>query len=157
LTPDFGFYTLARETTRRKYRVPALTTDRRRFPNRRFTEDRLFELTTGATAITESLALHRMLERNLRDAGERTVDIGKVRGIDVPEHPWERMMDGKKPSPEPLAALAPFDHFYVHFKNIARFIEFGEQMDLWGTTAGRAYEMTSRDHGIKQRYEKQLC
>src|SRR5262249_30257091 len=45
----------------------------------------------------------------------------------------------------------------VHFKSIGRFIEFGELLDDWGTNAVRAYEMTSRDLGLKERYEKQLC
>jgi hypothetical protein len=157
LAPDFGFYPFARLATGRKYGVHVPSLEMNRFNNRGFDPERLYEITTGATAIAESLALHRMLNANFRDTGERTIDITGVRGIDIAEHPWEKMMAGKKPSPEPLARLVPHDHFYVHFKNIARFIEFGEQMDLWGTTAGRAYEMTSRDHGIKQHYEKQLC
>src|SRR5262249_53876582 len=38
-----------------------------------------------------------------------------------------------------------------------KFIEFGELLDEWGTNLVRAYEMTSRDFAIKERYEQQLC
>src|SRR5262249_32677271 len=38
-----------------------------------------------------------------------------------------------------------------------KFIEFGDLLDQWGTTVTRAYEVTSRDYRLKQRYEQQLC
>jgi hypothetical protein len=157
LAPDFGFYGFACAATGRKYGVrdPSLIGDEQ---IKRETIDReLYEATTGAAAITESLQLHRMLQGGTHDKGRRTIDVWDLPGIDIAEHPWEKMMAGKKPSPEPLAQLVPFDNYYVHCKDIRKFIEFGEFLNQWGTTAIRAYEMTSRDYNLQERYERQLC
>jgi hypothetical protein len=90
-------------------------------------------------------------------AERRTVALDKIQGIDIAEHPWEQMMGDRRPAPEPFAKLVPHDNYYIHFKKIARFIEFTELLDQWGTSLVRAYELTSRDHRLKQRYERQLC
>ena len=89
--------------------------------------------------------------------GTALVAISKVEGIDVAEHPWKEMIGDKKPAPEAFARLVPADNYYIHFKHMARFIEFTELMDQWGTTLTRAYEVTSRDYRLWQRYEQQLC
>jgi hypothetical protein len=161
---EFGFYAFAAQATARKYGVPLRTepTNWRGMPGRgrpdgEFLNRELYETTTGASAITESLALRRLLGQNVVDRGERTIPITDVRGIDIAEHPWEKMMEGKKPAPEPLARLVPFDNYYVTFKSIRKFIEFGELLDAWGTNLIRAYELHSRDYRLKERYEKQLC
>ena len=157
LTPDFGFYGFACEATGRKYGVRAPMLQREEVRNREQIHRRLYETTTGSAAITESLQLHRMLNPSYRDNGPRTVDVAKIPGIDIAEHPWAKMMGAHKPSPEPLATLVPYDNFYVHFKSIRKFIEFGEVLDQWGTNLARAYEIQSRDYFLKEKYEKQLC
>jgi hypothetical protein len=157
LTPDFGFFGFACEATSRKYGVRAPMLERGRIGDREQVHRRLYETTTGSTAITESLQLHRLLNPGYRDKDQRTVDVGRVPGIDIAEHPWEKMIGDDKPSPEPLARLVPHDNFYVHFKSIRKFNEFGELLDKWGTNLVRAYEINSRDYDLKGRYEKQLC
>src|SRR5262249_54246198 len=116
----------------------------------------LYETTTGAAAITESLQLRRMLGER-RQEGPRTIDVAKVRGIDIAEHPWAKMMEGRQPDAEPLAKLVPHDNYYLHFKSFAKFIEMGDLLDQWGTTAVRAYEVQATDYRLRERYEKQLC
>ncbi len=156
--PEFGFYGFACAATGRKYGVAAPALDRVDDKKREEIHRQLYETTTGAAAITESLQLHRLLNPdNFREKGQRTVDIGKVPGITIAEHPWKKMMADKKPTPEPLAQFVPHDNYYVHFKKIAKFIELGELVDQWGTNAIRAYEMNSRDYYLKERYERQLC
>ncbi len=158
LTPEFGFYGFACAATARKYRVadPSLTSPAK-VKGEEALHRQLYETTTGAAAITESLQLQRRLNPAYQDRGQRTIDIFWVPGIDIAEHPWEKMMAGKKPAPEPLARLVPRDNYYVHFKSFAKFIELGELLDQWGTNAIRAYEMNSRDYDLKERYERQLC
>ena len=97
---------------------------------------RHYEVTTGAAAITESLALERMRNAIARPGQPevRTVPIATVPGIDIAEHPWKKMMGDKKPAPEPLARLVPADNYYIHFKTIAKFLETGDLLDQWGTT-----------------------
>jgi hypothetical protein len=158
LSPGAGFYAFAREATARKYKVPSLSLfEGGRGPDPDQLNRRLFELTTGADAIAESMALRRMRERNFRDKGERIIEISKLQGIDIAEHPWEKMMAGKKPAPEPLARLVPHDNYYLHFKSIVKFLDIGDLMDQWGTTLTRAFEVNSRDYHLKDRLEEQLC
>jgi hypothetical protein len=164
---EFGFYGFAATATARKFGVRDPNVQPVRVWNRvqgtwgprgRFFDRELYETTTGAAAIAESLQLRRMNAIGPRSAEEkRTIPISKVRGIDIAEHPWKEMIGEKKPVPEPAARLVPHDNYYLHFKRIARFLEFSDLLDVWGTNLTRAYETTSRDHRLKQRYQQQLC
>ncbi|MBV9123496.1 MAG: hypothetical protein JO112_09075, partial [Planctomycetes bacterium] len=157
LAPDFGFYGFACAATGRKYgvRVPMLEPQPAAGRDQEYRH--LYEMTTGAAALTASLQLQRTLHPEYLDNGRRVVTMADVPGIDIAEHPWERMLAGKKPAPEPLARLVPRDNYYVSFKSIRKFIELGDLLDQWGTLATRAYEMTSRDYDLRERYERQLC
>jgi hypothetical protein len=154
--PEFGFYGLARAATARRYGVPAPALDDRARPAGRDQYCRLYETTTGAAALTESLQLERALGRGHTE-GPREIAVASLPGIDIAEHPWEKMMAGQRPDPEPLAQLVPHDNYYLHFKSFAKFVELGDFLDDWGTAATRAYEVQSRDHRLRERYEKQLC
>jgi hypothetical protein len=167
-TPEFGFYSFARETTNRLYKIRGPDAPWRPWMNGRNMGGlggkhgevgRLYEVTTGAAAITESLALNRMRDRaRFKDKEEaRTLPISEVRGVDIAEHPWQKMMGDKKPAPEPLAKLVPHDNYYIHFKTITKFLETGDLLDEWGTSLARAYEVNSRDYRIKQKLEQQIC
>ncbi len=151
---DFNFYSFAREATGRKYNVIAPARVRRQIAD---PEHRLYEITTGADAVAETLQLHRLLQPEARPAGERTVSIADVQGVAVPPQPWERMLEGKKPAVGSIAHLVPHDNYYVYFKNFRKFLEFGDLLDQWGTSFLRVYEMKSRDAQLRQRCEKQLC
>ena len=168
-SPDFGFFSFARTATERKYGVnaqPVFTFSSRQpsrpgprgiLPGGVASTEELYEMTTGAAAITESLALTRMITPNFRDDGKRTVEVAKIAGIDIAEHPWKKMMGENKPAADPLAKLIPHDNYYIRFKSIRKFLELGALMELWGSNLSRAFQLTSRDHGIHARYEKQLC
>ncbi len=155
--PEFGFYGFACAATGRKYGVadPVLEAERKK--QEEHIHRRMLDLTTGAAAITQSLALHRLRRADFRDPALRTIDVHKVPGIDIAEHPWKKMMGDKRPAAEPLAKLVPHDNYYIRFKSFAKFNDFSDFLDQWGTTASRAYEMHSRDYQLKERYEQQLC
>jgi hypothetical protein len=157
LCPDFGYYGLARELTARRHKLSVPPIDAARAPAQEAEYRRLYEMSTGATALTESLALNRMRGGRPEPRADRTIHIDDVRGVTIGEHPWEKMMAGRKPAAEPLAGLVPHDNWYLAFKSIRSFIELGEHMDQWGTNALRAWDYNSRDTLLKQRYEKQLC
>jgi hypothetical protein len=156
LSPEFGFYGFAREATRRKYGVQSPKWIAQRWADRERIYREAYDVTTGAAAITESLQLHRMREGRPA-AAPRTIDVNTVQGITIAEHPWEKMMAGQKPSPEPLAKLVPHDNYYLHFKNIAKLMELGELLEQWGGGFGSFYELNSRDAQVRQKYERQLC
>jgi hypothetical protein len=118
---------------------------------------RLYEMTTGTAAIAESLALRRMAGVATKDEGKRTVEVAKIQGIDVAEHPWEKMMTGKKPADEPLARLIPHDNYYLTFRNPRKLADLRELLGQWGDSLGRAFKLKSRDYRIRERYAEQLC
>jgi hypothetical protein len=151
---DFSFYSFAREATGRKYGVVAPAWVRRQTDE---PQHRLYEITTGADALAETLQLHRLLRPEARPGSQRTVPLAEVAGVTVPEQPWGRLLEGKRPAREPLAHLVPHDNYYVHFKDLRKFLEFGELLDQWGTNLLRVYELKSRDYQLRERYEKQLC
>lgn len=159
---EFGFYSFAATATSRKYGVTGDLDSSSRWqmrggPGGDFIDRELYETTTGAAAIAESLQLRRMNAVTTGDAVKRTIPIGTLRGIEIAEHPWKKMMGDKKPAPEAFAQMVPHDNYYVHFKRLTGFLDFGELLDQWGTNLTRAYEVTSRDHRLKQRYQQQLC
>ncbi len=155
--PEFGFFGLAREATVRKYDVytPKWVQDKPFDREQIYRE--AYAITSGAAAITESLQLKRLRDGTATPPEARTVDVKKVQGITIAEHPWVKMMAGKKPTPEPLSKLVPHDNYYLHFKNLAKFIELGELADQWGGNLNSLFDLNSRDYQVKQRYEKQLC
>src|SRR5581483_2816744 len=141
----------------RKYSVPAKPLGERPVVSAGRDESlRLYEMTTGATALAESLAMRRLLGQDRSSTSRRKHDIASVRGIDIAEHPWKKM-EGKKPADEPMAKLVPFDHYYVTFQSFRKFVEFGDLMEEWGSPLVQGYELQARDFGVKKRYEKQLC
>src|SRR5207248_894128 len=91
-TRGSGFYFFAAEATARKYRIPSESP-----PSRRDATDlvrahrRLYETTTGAAAITESLAMRRLLRSDRADRAPRTVPVERLAGVAIAEHPWEKM------------------------------------------------------------------
>ncbi len=161
---DFGFYNFAASSTARRYGVQGFAAPGMNrfaggppFGGGEFIDHQLYETTTGAAAITESLQTRRMNAVGPRRDERRTVAVDTIRGIDIAEHPWQEMMGDRKPAPEPFARMVPRDNYYVHFKRLDKFVEFTDLLEQWGTNLIRAYELTSRDYRLKQRYEQQLC
>jgi hypothetical protein len=156
---DPGFFTVAASLTRQKYHVRS--DDWFRFGPSPATRENLaralYETTTGAAALTASLATDRVVSGQPEDPARRVVPLGEVTGIDVGEHPWERMMAGRKPAAEPLAGLVPRDNWYVAFRSIRKALELGDWLDEWGGNVLAGYELASRDYRVVPRYKKQLC
>jgi hypothetical protein len=156
---DFGFYSFAATATARKYGAapPAPPAPRPWMPPGD-PDASLYNMTTGSSAITESLQLRRM-NPTPRGKGddERTTPIANVGGITVAEHPWKKMIGEKEPAPEPLAAMIPHDNYYVRFGRVDRLVAFAGMVDLWGGNITRSYDPTSREERIRSRYETQLC
>lgn len=164
-SPGMGFFRLAYELNHRKYRLDS--GDKLTSPMGQSGSllesllggqgDQLFEMTTGATALTESLALSRLRPREKADKPARTRSVQDIKGIDIAEHPWKKMMGDRKPIEEPLARLVPCDNWYFTIHDPAAFLSASQVMDTWGGSVLRSPKLLDRDHGIRARYEQQLC
>jgi hypothetical protein len=157
LSPGFGYFRFAAWATAKKYDVALSDLFEESARSDDEARRRLYELTTGGAALTESLAQRRLLGDRTEDRDRRTIPVARVRGIDVPEHPWKTMMAGRKPREEPLATLCPFDQYYASFRSPRALVETAELIDLWGGNLLHGLELHSADHRIRQRYEAQLC
>lgn len=155
-SPGFGFYRLAQAALARRHGVKVEPVDSTNSGANSSEYQRMYETTTGAAAITESLQVTRLL-RTGRKEGPREIELTKVPGIDIAEHPWQQMMGGKKPNDEPLARMIPHDNYFITFKSLATFLDAGDLLDGWGTVATRALEVRGADYRLRERYEKQLC
>jgi hypothetical protein len=151
---DFGFPAFACEATCRKYRVVCPPWSRAEKASDRFG---LYELTTGATALTESLALGRFSSERVGERALRSLRVKNLRAIDIAEHPWLKMMAGKRPAAEPLARLVPHDNYYLTVTNLKAFNEAFDLLERWGGNVLRPVALHERDHHLRKRYETQLC
>ncbi|MFL5340269.1 MAG: hypothetical protein ACJ8F7_08960 [Gemmataceae bacterium] len=155
--PEFTFYSFAQLLLARKYGLALPAGLTAGLPTREAAHRQLFETHTGGAAVAESLQLHRLMNRDAAADEARTTSVSDVRGIDVPSHPWRKMMGDQRPAAEPLAEWVPHDNYYVHFRDLASLLEFGELLDLWGTNLIHAFEFQDRDAFVRDRYERQLC
>jgi hypothetical protein len=116
----------------------------------------LYAMTTGALAIQESLQLEEMTGR--RDvSSERNVPITVLKGPDIKSHPFDKMIEGRRPEVFPIASLVPYDNYYCHFTSISKEIAASDLIKQWGTSLLRSITVTARDSDCPTRYSDQLC
>jgi hypothetical protein len=65
-------------------------------------------------------------------------------------------MGANTPRPEPLADLAPHDHWYFTCTSVAKLAEMSDLLDAWGGSAVRLVQVQDRDYRLRQPYEQQL-
>lgn len=154
--PDFGFYAFAQAALARQYGLPtppeveARTTGQAEY--RRF-----YETLAGGSALTDSLAINRLLRTKQGAREERTIPVASIAGVTIREHDWRKMMGDRKPAAEPLARFAPADNYYARLRDLDELLELGELLDLWGNNLLHAFEYRTRDYRLRERYETQLC
>jgi hypothetical protein len=116
----------------------------------------LYAATTGALAIQESLQLDAM--RGGRDAtGPRDVPLASLTGPTIKSHPFKKMMEGRKPTIFPAAALVPHDAYYCHFSSISKEIAATDILKQWGASLLRAATVDARDADVPAKFQTQLC
>ncbi len=156
-SPGFGFFAFARAATARKYRVRMFNMEPPPPADPEGDYKYIYELITGGSTLADSLAQNRMSSETPTKSEWREVDIGKLEGIALPEHPWATMMGGKESQVESLSNWIPDDNYYAVARGIRAYQNLAELLDRWGGNVLHAYEQVSRDERIRARYEKQLC
>lgn len=151
-----GFFTFAAQQTVRKYQ---LTDYKPRQPIRERegrSDDELYDITTGALAIQESLQLDRMTNAD-RDRGERVRPISDILAVGVASHPFDKMRGDRQPVAEGIAKYCPLEFYYARFHSPAKLLELLDFVELWGGSLLRLAEPVGRDVGVRQRTLRQLC
>lgn len=120
------------------------------------TSEQLYEVTTGALALQESLQLDRM-RGGTRDEGLRDVDVDTIKGVTVRSHPWTNMLGGKTPVIEAIAGMVPDDQYYIRFKTTRSMADFLDAAEQWGGSLMRVAEAGGRDYRAKEKIERQIC
>lgn len=119
----------------------------------------LMYTTTAATSIQEAL----QYDRGMRAAGEEgaaTVPLAELAAPPLAEHPFDKMLaalpDPKAGEPEPLAAAAPAEFWYVRFDDIRVFLRVLDEADTWVTPVTHVFEERAEVRDLSTRYQRQL-
>jgi hypothetical protein len=117
----------------------------------------IYETTTGAAAIQESLQLDRLVGGSDED-GPATLPLAEIQGVDTPSIDFEKLLAGlsKRPVVEPLAHSVPADWYYAHFPDVSDMRRVLDAADAWGGHLLAAYATSGRDVRLRERLENRL-
>jgi hypothetical protein len=117
----------------------------------------LMETTTGAIAIQEALQHDRSLFLT-STRQPASVLLSSLSGPKLARQPWSEMLKrlGTPVPPEPLAAAAPADFYYVRASGITVLLRLLDQIDAWGTPAAQIVGGDAEDHDLMARYSAEL-
>ncbi|MBI4604015.1 MAG: hypothetical protein HY721_18825 [Planctomycetes bacterium] len=116
-----------------------------------------FDLTTGRTAIEESLQLDRLRDPGRARKQEATVPLSSIEGVKVKAHPWEEMLKGRKPEPHAIERFLPLDQYAFEAASLGAFLEIADWLDAWGGQILAWSHLSAEDSGARERLERQLC
>jgi hypothetical protein len=155
--PQAGLFGVSRVLTGKKYELWADPLDRADAKGRVASGPDLFSVFTGAAHLDEAVMLRRLREPKAFEATPRTVPVDSLPKVTLGEHDWKKMMAGKQPRAEPLAKLVPHDCYYLTTTSLSSFASAWDVLDAWGGSVLRMPQPSDRDHGLRARYERQLC
>ncbi len=121
--------------------------------NRSTVEDS-FALFSGGRAVSENLALDRMLPPSIE--GEDTVPIEGLAGISTRAYDWSALVAGLDPERDPLAAVIPEDQHALFFRDFEALIAVADHAEHHGAPVLAALEPRTESAGTRDRYERQL-
>ncbi len=113
-----------------------------------------FQLFSGGRAVSETLALDRLLPFGA-DA-DATVSIDDIRGITVTDYDWSPFIEGLEPELDPLASMLPADQHVVFFPSFDALVDAADSLDAVVASLGRQWERRSQSAMTLARYEHQL-
>ncbi len=114
------------------------------------------DTTTGLTSLQETLQTDRWL---VTDAAEpATVPFSDVKPPPLAAHPFAAMVAalGRPVPPEPLAAAAPADFYFVRFKSLTHLFQLRDQLDSGVGPVLPVLDGRFDDYDVAGRYETAL-
>ncbi|MCA8960473.1 MAG: hypothetical protein KDC38_08170, partial [Planctomycetes bacterium] len=113
-----------------------------------------YHFLTGGRALAENLQLDRAL--SVSDAGEETVTIASLNGVEVRPFDWAPLIEGLAPDGDRLADVVPFDQHAIFFPSYRAFDRLCDEGHRFGDLLAGLVESHSGDTRVIDRYERQL-
>jgi hypothetical protein len=112
---------------------------------------------TGDQTIEHAINRHKQLHTGL-DRVRYTVSIASISAPRLTRHPWAEMLAAltERAAPEPLAAAAPADFYFVRSRDVEGLFQLLDEGDAW---IGPLFRLLDDDPGDRQlfsRYEAEL-
>ncbi len=155
--PDWvGFYRFGATQLRRMHDLPAASQPSwaADLPTRPSSE-RLYDITTGALAIQESLQLDRMLN-GPASRESPSVAIESIPAVGIKSHPFDTMRGEATPKGSPLDRFVPAENYYARFTSAAAAIAFLDWVEQWGGSLLQLARPVGADYGLRERTLHQL-
>ena len=152
--PENAFYRYAAIQTAKRLGVPG-PPEALQVPRPERWRGQIYEMTTGAWAVQETLQLDRLAGTG-DVVGASTVPIETIEGVTTPPVPVDTLLAGRTPVLEPLAGAVPHDFAYAHFPRVSSMRRVLEATEKWGGHLLSAYTVNGRDERLRQKIEGQL-
>ena len=114
-----------------------------------------YELFSGGRALSENLALDRLLRINTKI--DDAVAINTIQGITVKEFDWKGLIAGKTPQKDPLAKCIPADQPVIFFSSHKMLRELMTEYEGQGLPVLDLLSTRAEDSRPLEFYQKQLC
>ncbi len=119
----------------------------------------LMHTTTAMYALQEALQHVRGL-RLAATPEPRDIPLDRIAAPALVDHPFAAMQaalaDPNGATPEPLAAAAPAEFWYVRFTDIRRLLQVLDEADAWITPIAHAFDERPLVRDLSLRYQRQL-
>lgn len=111
------------------------------------------------------LAVQQSLQREVLGRGARsddlTVHISRLTPPDLRSLDYETRLerqreDGREPRPNEATRLIPADQYFLQFQSMGAVNELMTLSEQWGANLLRMFQVSARDHHLKEKYQDQL-
>jgi prepilin-type processing-associated H-X9-DG protein len=85
------------------------------------------------------------------------VSVADLSGPMIKSHPWEKMLNGRRPAISPLAKCVPDDFYFAEFRSLTKLLDAMDISDLWGTHLFNQTGQEARSQLVGDRLKKQLA
>ncbi len=93
----------------------------------------------------------------VRTPGTRNVELVKLPTVPAGNQPWQRLLTGRKPDMEPVAAMIPLDQAYLRIATFDRLPAPGDPINRLEQALPALIAGSGHDARLRERYQAQLC
>jgi hypothetical protein len=154
---SFLEYVLLQSADRYGVSPPSLPGSR---PSREENDRLLYNMYSSGLAVQQSLQWE-VLRYGPR-AGDRTIHISSLsppslRSLDYEQRLAQQREKGIEPQPHEIARMVPADQYFAHVSSLETATELLEFSEQWGGNLLRIFQVTARDHHLREKYLEQLA